>query len=724
MRAFCFILFFISFSVLALNDLSQQIEHAFKHYNNNIKVSQLKSLDSKVFEQTDYKIQARYLRLLSRSLRDISEFTQAHFTIDNAIKIVNKHKDRHEFGKLAHTKGVIYLEESNYQAAIKWLFHAKTIYKEFDKFDDEVNATRRMAIAYKKTAQYNVALELLNPILSKEEDIVDKLEFAQLIGTVAGVYVDLQLLPEALDLELKALKIIKDEGFNKNKSAGSYYSIAELYRQLEDFDSAKAYFSKSLALDIESGNRSFIGHSQVKMAQATLGLNQIALSIDYATQALNTFIDINSERDQAWAKSNIALAYLKNKQFKLAEQYFEQSYEVIAKLEGENHLLTSILYNLSDTKLNLNKDDEARNLGLESLSLLVKTPFLKYKVKTLEVLVKVEQYSNNYKQASEYQTLLFSALKKLNTKVYNNRLSILQNSLDSVHKDLAIKALELDKSNQQTLLDKKKLQNKVTILIYSIIVLLLVGLTLKLWSKRKIIKLEKRLLAESMERKKALFSDISHDLRTPLTVLKLQLESLEFNLVNDKDAQFKSMHEKIHQINQLVGDINELSQMDNDSITINKDPFKCKLFITGFSNEFKVLASDFNYTEEIILADDVMLFASRKRLHQVLTNLASNSIKYTDAPGRIHFSCKQTNNQLILCVSDASPGVDKKSHKKIFDRLYREETSRNRDLGGSGLGLAISKSIIEMHGGEIKAKGSRLGGLKVIISLPLYKEQS
>lgn len=720
MRLYFIILLLFSFSVLAQNDLSQKIERAFKHQDNKIKVSQLKSLDSTVFNQTNYIIKARYLRLLSRSLRDISEFKQAHLTIDRAIKIVNDNQNKYEFGKLAHTKGVIYFKESNYPEAIKWLSQATAIYKEYGKFDDEVNATRRLAGAYRKSAQYRVALNLLTPLLSRKEQISDKAELGHLYGGIANIYVSLQLLPEALDLELKSLKTFNDAGLSQDIQAGSYYAIAELYRQLEDYDSAKIYFSKSLELDIKSGDRSYIGHSQVKMAQATLGLNQIELSMDYATQALNTFSEINSERDQAWAKSNIALAYAKNKQFKLAEKYFEQSHQVISKREGDNRLLSAILYKLSETKFNLQKYNEARKFALESLSLLNQTPYLKYKVKTLEVLVKVEIHYKDYKQASSYQALLFNALKKLNTEVYNNRLSILQHSLDTVHKDLAIKELELDKNHKQILLDK----NKVTILIYSIIVMLLLGLILKLWSKRKIIKLEKRLLAESMERKKTLFSDLSHELRTPLTVLKLQLESLEFDLVNDKEAEFKSMHVKIDELNQLVSDINELSLMDDDSINIIKEPFKCKLFISGFSNEFKALASDFDYTEEIILNDNVMLFACRQKIQQVLANLAANSIKFTDAPGRIHFSCKQKHNKLVLSVSDASPGVPNKSQKKIFERLYTEETSRNKDLGGSGLGLAISKSIIDMHEGSIKAKNSRLGGLKVIISLPLYKNET
>lgn len=721
MRFYISILFIFSFSIFAQSSISEKIELAFNQYNHHKKVTQLESLSNTVFKQIDYKIKLRFLRLLSRSLMGVSEFQQAHSVIDRAIIIAKSNHNKHEFGKLAHTKGVIYLKESDFHSAIEWLSQAVTIYKKYGKFDDEVSATMRMASAYRKTSQYQTALKLLNFLLFRAEEIIDKTELAQLHSHIASIYADLHLLPEALDSELKALKVFNALGFPEAQQAGRYYAIADLYRQLDDFHSAKIYFNKSLALDIKSGDRSYIGYSQVKMAQATLGLYQIDLSLDYATKALNTFTEIKNERDQAWAKSNIGLAYAKKQQFKMAEKYFEQSYEVIKKREGDYRLLSAILFNLSDVKFSLEKYDEARKFGLESLNLLKKISHLKYEVSTLEILVKIEIKNKNFQQASHYQSLLFKAFKKLNFKVYNSRLSILQNSLDAVHKDLAIKELELDKSNKQTLLEQKKLQNKVTILIYSIIVILLLGLILKLWSKRKVIQLEKRLLAESIERKKNLFSDISHDLRTPLTVLKLQLESLEFNLVSDKDTEFKSMHEKINQINQLVSDINELSRMDNECVNLVKKPFKCKLFISAFSNEFKALASDFNYTEEIILDDDVMLFACRKKIQQVLTNLASNSIKYTDFPGSIHFSCKQKHNKIILSVSDTSPGVDKKSHFQIFERLYRVETSRNRALGGSGLGLAISKSIIEMHDGIIKAKDSRLGGLKVIIVLPLYK---
>lgn len=111
----------------------------------------------------------------------------------------------------------------------------------------------------------------------------------------------------------------------------------------------------------------------------------------------------------------------------------------INKREGDNRLLSAILYKLSETKFNLQKYNEARKFALESLNLLHQTPYLKCKVKTLEVLVKVEIHYKDYKQASNYQALLFNALKNLKTEVYNNRLSILQHSLDTVHKDLAIK---------------------------------------------------------------------------------------------------------------------------------------------------------------------------------------------------------------------------------------------------------------------------------------------
>jgi two-component system sensor histidine kinase BaeS len=111
-------------------------------------------------------------------------------------------------------------------------------------------------------------------------------------------------------------------------------------------------------------------------------------------------------------------------------------------------------------------------------------------------------------------------------------------------------------------------------------------------------------------------------------------------------------------------------------------------------------------------------------LHQLFTNLAENSYRYTDTEGQCEIDIDAEGNRVIIEVRDSAPGVPEDALSHLFERLYRVDTSRSRALGGSGLGLSICKNLVEAHRGEISVHQSPLGGLTVRVSLPLYPAEA
>jgi two-component system sensor histidine kinase BaeS len=107
------------------------------------------------------------------------------------------------------------------------------------------------------------------------------------------------------------------------------------------------------------------------------------------------------------------------------------------------------------------------------------------------------------------------------------------------------------------------------------------------------------------------------------------------------------------------------------------------------------------------------------RIIQLMDNLLTNSIKYTSKEGTVQLRLRQENNLAVISISDSAPGVPDDALDKLFDHLYRVDSSRNRQSGGSGLGLAICKRIVEGHHGSIKASHCELGGITIDITLPL-----
>ena len=118
-------------------------------------------------------------------------------------------------------------------------------------------------------------------------------------------------------------------------------------------------------------------------------------------------------------------------------------------------------------------------------------------------------------------------------------------------------------------------------------------------------------------------------------------------------------------------------------------------------------------TGKILIQGDV------QRLGQLLRNLLDNAVRYTDSGGKILIDLTRDKQQVKLVVSDSAPGVGVEECNRLFDRLYRVESSRNRNSGGSGLGLSICRNIVEAHGGHIVAKPGPHGGLEITTSFPL-----
>jgi two-component system sensor histidine kinase BaeS len=120
-----------------------------------------------------------------------------------------------------------------------------------------------------------------------------------------------------------------------------------------------------------------------------------------------------------------------------------------------------------------------------------------------------------------------------------------------------------------------------------------------------------------------------------------------------------------------------------------------------------------------LAATDINCYVDESRIAQLIDNLLSNCIKYCGQGDKVHITVTQSEQSAIICIEDSGPGVPKQALNQLFDHLYRVENSRNRNTGGSGLGLAICKRIIEGHNGEISAKQSPLGGLRIELTLPL-----
>lgn len=222
-------------------------------------------------------------------------------------------------------------------------------------------------------------------------------------------------------------------------------------------------------------------------------------------------------------------------------------------------------------------------------------------------------------------------------------------------------------------------------------------------------------------------ADISHELRTPLAILRGEIEAIQDGIRALNPGAINSLHHEVMRLNRLVDDLYQLSLSDLGVFTCQKEEIDLvellKKILTPYRQEFSARNITFNSGD---MPDDrkAVVFADSARLQQLFANLLDNSLKYTDPFGRAAIRMICQDGKAKIEIEDSSPGVNDPDLVKLFDRLYRVETSRSRESGGAGLGLAICLKIVEDHSGIITAEHSAWGGIRMRVVLPLRGEDA
>jgi two-component system sensor histidine kinase BaeS len=228
-------------------------------------------------------------------------------------------------------------------------------------------------------------------------------------------------------------------------------------------------------------------------------------------------------------------------------------------------------------------------------------------------------------------------------------------------------------------------------------------------------------LAETLERNRTArqrwIADIAHELRTPVAVLKGEIEAVADGVRRADGPMLASLGEEIDHLAGLVNDLQALALADAGALNIVKEPLRLAALIGQVAEPFRARLAERGIALDLDLDPEVALTADPQRLRQLLHNLLENSVRYVEQDGRVRLTLRDEGGPLLL-LEDSGPGVQEAHIGQLFERFYRVEGSRSRATGGAGLGLAICRNIVEAHGGRITASHSALGGLAVRIELP------
>ena len=221
------------------------------------------------------------------------------------------------------------------------------------------------------------------------------------------------------------------------------------------------------------------------------------------------------------------------------------------------------------------------------------------------------------------------------------------------------------------------------------------------------------------KQRRNMLADISHELRSPITIMQGNLEGMIDGVYSADVERLKSLYDETQILSRLVDDLRTLALAESGALQLKREPTDLSLLIRDAVSAFESQAKEKDIKVELSLTDVDDVEVDPQRVREVLSNLVSNALRYTPSGGEVTVGVTESTSgverSVLVFVEDSGPGIESADLSRIFDRFYKSS-----DSGGMGLGLSIAKYLVEAHGGKIWAESEAGQGTKISFTLTAW----
>jgi signal transduction histidine kinase len=227
---------------------------------------------------------------------------------------------------------------------------------------------------------------------------------------------------------------------------------------------------------------------------------------------------------------------------------------------------------------------------------------------------------------------------------------------------------------------------------------------------------------DSFQRQRTFIADASHELKTPLALIKINAEVMERNPTDPENREIiEDQLSEIDQMDTLLSDLLVLARLDAGRLDVENKPFDLAVVAAETAGRFLTRAAEDGVRLEVEVPDELPVYGDPGHAGQILAVLLDNAVRYTPKGGTITISGRLSDDWTESIVTDTGPGIPPEHLPRVFDRFYRAEEARTRKGGGTGLGLSIARDLARAQGGELFAGNAQKGGAKLTLRLPNHQ---
>jgi signal transduction histidine kinase/DNA-binding response OmpR family regulator len=592
--------------------------------------------------------------------------------------------------------------------------------------EDTVRADRlnRLAYAYwnispDKTASYAREALALAQQLGYNKGMASAHHKISIAHWVQGQY-DL-----AFEAVTKSFRIY--EGLNHtNGMARTCQMMGLIKDDQEQYGDAIRYHERALELYNAGGDSTQIAIQLNNMGAVYYGLKNYDTALQYLDRALAMRRMIKNNYGIAETMDNMGKIYRLQGKYDVASDYLHGALEIRRGLNDINGLSLS-LEGVGNLNVSQKRFQRAETNFIEALALANKLDNKKRKKELYISLRDLEIARGNHAKALDYFEQYVAVKDSMLNAEMAGRIAELETQYETEKKEKEIAVLQGQAVTRQLWRNIFGVSAGVAILFAFMIFRFYRYRSEKNRQLYEAQQAQTRQLQEIDRMKSRFFANISHEFRTPLTLILGPIASLIHKQDQKGQQTLLMMQRNARRLLKLINQLLDLSKIESGKLQLHASPGKIVSFARGIVMSFESLADQkgillrFNASE-----DDMVVYYEPDKIEQVLTNLLSNAFKFTDKDGKISVSVKRMTRDekefLQIRVKDTGIGISQDELPYIFDRFFQADSSDTKEHEGTGIGLSLVKEFVKLHGGEARVESEKNRGTTFRIFLPFGKE--
>ncbi len=524
----------------------------------------------------------------------------------------------------------------------------------------------------------------------------------------------------------EALRIYQEIG-SQEGLAKVYSLIGVVYDDQNQYEKALEYHGKALEMSVLARDSLRMATSANNIGAVYYRMEQYDQSIQYFQQAMDIRMRLKDLRGVAETMSNIGAVYRIKGDFGRAADFVNESLKIKKDINDQNGQITS-LQQLAGLYYDRQMYEQAEPYYLQALQIALDLDIRKRQMEIYHRLYDIKESQGYHQQALEYYKKYVAVSDTMQNEETAARLAELEAQYETAKKEQEIVRLQQD--------------NRIKTIFRNLFGFSALGFVLlavfiyRFFSYRnrknqELLRTQRELakqLQETDQMKSRFFANISHEFRTPLTLI---LDPIDELLARNTDRRSQDylyiMQRNAKRLQQLINQFLDLSKLEAGKLDLRASPSNVVAFLRGLTMAFHSLAERRGVELHFSAGeDDILLFFDHDKLEKVFTNLISNAIKFTGSRGKVTVEIKKLESSdgssIQILVKDTGIGIPKAHLPYIFDWFYQVNNAGNNPIEGTGVGLALAKELVELHKGTIGVESEQGEGTTFRILLPLGKD--